>query len=97
MTNGSRKYLAGLRKYYQDEIETMIRQMKTEGGTLDDCLAELRLLAEFVHSQADTLKDGWPNLLQAASYEGSEQRPADTGDPSSSADAIDVPKVRKGN
>jgi hypothetical protein len=29
---------------YQQEIETMIRQMKIEGGTLDECVAELKLL-----------------------------------------------------
>ena len=47
----------------------MIRQIKIDGGELEDCVAELRLLAEFVRSQADSLKDRWPNLLQGTYYE----------------------------
>jgi hypothetical protein len=47
----------------------MIRLMKIDGGTLDDCIAELNLLADFVRSQADSLKDVWPTLLKDTYYE----------------------------
>jgi hypothetical protein len=46
----------------------MIRQMKIQGGTLDDCIAELKILANFVQSQADALTDAWPNLLKDTVY-----------------------------
>ena len=69
MSSEKRKVIAGHRKYHQEEIETMVRQMKIEGGTLEDCTAELRLLADFVHSQADGLRDAWPTLLQGTHYE----------------------------
>jgi hypothetical protein len=36
------------RVYYEEEIEGMIRQMKIEGGSLEDCTRELHLLANFV-------------------------------------------------
>jgi hypothetical protein len=52
-----------------EELETMVRQMKIEGGTLEDCIAELRLLADFVHSQADGLRDAWPTSLRGTYYE----------------------------
>ena len=64
MASESRRFVAGFRKYYEVEIETMIRQMKIQGGTLDDCIAELRILAGFVQSQADALTDAWPDLLK---------------------------------
>jgi hypothetical protein len=69
MANEKRAYVAGLRKFYEDEIEVMIRQMKIEGGTLDDCIAELNLLADFVRSQADGLRVVWPTLLKDTYYE----------------------------
>ena len=68
MASESRKFVSGFRKYYQEEIEAMIRLMKIEGGTLDDCIAELRILAEFVQSQADALTDAWPDLLKDTVY-----------------------------
>ena len=73
MAIGSRQYIAGLRKFHQEEIETIIRQMKIGGGTLDDCVDELNLLSEFVESQANTLKDRWPNLLQGTSHQSGGQ------------------------
>ena len=79
MASDSRKYIAGIRKYYQQEIETMIRQMKIEGGTLDECVAELKLLAEFIRSQADVLEDGWANLRHGTCYETLEQGEDETG------------------
>jgi len=79
MASDSRKYIAGIRKYYQQEIETMIRQMKIEGGTLDECMAELKLLAEFIRSQADVLEDGWANLRHGTCYETLEQGEGETG------------------
>jgi hypothetical protein len=69
MANEKREYVAGYRKYYEDEIEAMIRLMKIEGGSLDDCIAELNLLADFVRSQTDGLKDVWPTLLKDTYYE----------------------------
>jgi hypothetical protein len=50
MASEKRRYVSGLRKCYEDEIEGTIRQMKIEGGTVDDCIAELNLLAGFVRS-----------------------------------------------
>ena len=64
----SRKFVVGFRKYYEKEIEMMIRQMKIQGGTLDDCITELRILANFVRSQADALTDAWPDLLKDTVY-----------------------------
>jgi hypothetical protein len=69
MAGEKRPMIAGHRKYYEDEIEGMVRQMKIEGGTLDDCVAELHLVADFVRSQAQGLKDLWPNLLQDTYFE----------------------------
>ena len=68
MASESRILVSGFRKYYQEEIEAMIRMMKIEGGTLDDCIAELRILADFVRSQADSLTDAWPDLLKDTVY-----------------------------
>ena len=79
MASESRKYLVGLRKYYEEEIKTAIRQMKIEGGTLDDCIAELNILADFVHSQANELTDAWPDLLKDTCYERWEQRKRESG------------------
>lgn len=73
MVSETRQAVAGLREYYQGEIESMIRQMKIEGGTLDDCSAELDLLANFVRSKADDLKDAWPDLLKGTIHEIREQ------------------------
>jgi hypothetical protein len=74
MANEKRKSVVGLRKYYEGEIEAMIRQMKIEGGTLGDCMAEVNLLADFVRSQADGLKGTWPTLLKDTYYEEWEQK-----------------------
>ena len=52
----SRITIAPFRRYYEGEIEAMIRQMKVEGGTLEDCIAELNILANFVRSQAEGVK-----------------------------------------
>jgi hypothetical protein len=79
MASESRITVAGFRKYYQGEIETMIRQMKIEGGTLDDCIAELNILADFIHSQADALTDAWPTLLKDTACEQWEQRQNEAG------------------
>jgi hypothetical protein len=64
MASETRQAVSGIRKYYKAEIESMIRMMKIEGGTLDDCITELRLMADFVRSQADGLTDAWPELLR---------------------------------
>jgi hypothetical protein len=79
MASENRISVAGLRKYYQEEIETMIRLMKIEGGILEDCIAELNILADFVRSQADTLTDAWPNLLKDTYYDSWEQGQNETG------------------
>jgi hypothetical protein len=65
--------VAAHRIYYQEEIESMIRLMKIEGGSLDDCEAELRLLADFVRFQADNLRDAWRDLLKGTFHEIGEQ------------------------
>ncbi|MFZ0393058.1 MAG: hypothetical protein WCF17_15745 [Terracidiphilus sp.] len=64
MPSDNQKLIAGLRRHYGEEIESMIRQMKIDGGALEDCIAALRLLAEFVLSQADGLSYAWPSLLK---------------------------------
>jgi hypothetical protein len=78
MASESRRFVAGFRKYYEREIKTMIRQMKIEGGTLDDCIAELNILADFIHSQANGLTDAWPDLLKDTYYERWKQRRSET-------------------
>jgi hypothetical protein len=79
MSSENRNSIAGLRHYYQKELQPMIRQMKIEGGTLDDCITELSLLAEFVRSQADGLSDAWPSLLRGTGYESWEQSQNQSG------------------
>lgn len=79
MASESRNTAAALRKYFQEELESMIRQMKIEGGTLDDCIAELHILADFVRSQAATIKDAWPTLLKDTACEEWEQRQNESG------------------
>jgi hypothetical protein len=79
MTSESRIAVAAHRKYHQGELDTMIRQMKIEGGTVDDCIAELNILADFIHSQADALKDAWPTLLKDTACEQWERRQNETG------------------
>lgn len=68
MASETREAVAGLRKYYQEEVESMIRLMKIEGGTLDDCTAELQLLADFVRSHAEGLREAWPDLLRDSRF-----------------------------
>jgi hypothetical protein len=74
MASDKRRYVAGIRKYYEDEIDGAIRQMKIEGGTLDDCVDELNLLADFFRSKANGLKDEWPTLLMGTWYEEWKQK-----------------------
>jgi hypothetical protein len=45
----------------------MIRQMKIEGGTLEDCSRELHLLADFVRAQAAGC-GGMAESYQLATY-----------------------------
>lgn len=82
MASENRISVAGLRKYYGGEIEAMIRQIKIEGGTLNDCIAEVNLLADFVRSQANGLKDLWPTLLNDTRYEKWEQEQNEADVPS---------------
>ena len=72
--------IAGLRKYFEEEIEGMVRRMKVDGGVLDDCVAELHLLADFVRSQAVGLKDLWPTLMLDTYYEIWEREQNKTGE-----------------
>ncbi len=69
MANESRQGVAGLRKLCQEEIESMICLMKIEGGTLDDCAAELQLLADFVRSQAEGIREAWRDPLKGTIHE----------------------------
>lgn len=78
MSSENRMWVAAHRKYHQGELESMIRQMKIEGGTVEDCVAELNILADFVRSKADSLPDDWPNLLKDTYYERWEQRKNET-------------------
>jgi hypothetical protein len=68
MTMDSRQLTEAHRVYYEEEIEGMIRQMKIEGGTLEDCTRELHLLADFVRAEADGLAEAWPTLLDDTFY-----------------------------
>lgn len=65
--------VTAIRKFYEEEIESMIRQMKIEGGSLDECSRELRLLADFVRSKAEELQGQWPDLLKGTVYEMQQQ------------------------
>jgi hypothetical protein len=47
----------------------MIRQMKIEGGSLEDCTRELHLPADFVRAQAEGLGEAWPELLSDTYFE----------------------------
>ena len=90
---------AAFRQYYQDELESMIRQMKIEGGTLEDCIAELNILADFLHSQADGLTDAWPTLLKDTACEEWEQRQNEagiTGVPMGKSDVQSFKSIGKG-
>ena len=94
MASESRITVAAHRKYHQEEIETMIRQMKIDGGTLDDCIAELNILADFVRSQADALRDAWPDLLKDTYYEIWKQRKNETGTAGASIARASRPPLR---
>jgi hypothetical protein len=69
MTMNSSELTEAHRVYYEEEIEGMIRRMKIEGSTLEDCTRELHLLADFVRAQADGLREAWPELLHDTYYE----------------------------
>ncbi len=69
MTMDSRQLTEAHRVYYEEEIERMTCRMKIEGGTLEDCTRELRLLADFVRAQAEGLAAAWPELLSDTYYE----------------------------
>lgn len=99
MTSERRITVATIRKYYQEEIETAIRQMKIRGGTLDDCIAELNILADFIRSQADALTDAWPTLLKDTACEQWEQRQNEagiTGVPMGESDVQSFKSIEKG-
>ena len=69
MSMNSRDLTEAERVLYEEEIERMIRRMKIEGGTLEDCTRELHLLAESVRAQADGLAEAWATLLDDTYYE----------------------------
>jgi hypothetical protein len=69
MTMKSRELTEAERVLYEEEIERMIRRMKIEGGTLEDCTREIHLLADFVRAQANGLREAWPTLLDDTYYE----------------------------
>jgi hypothetical protein len=68
MASESRTNVSGLRKYYQEEIESMIRLMKIEGRTPEDSIADMSILADLVRSQADSFRDAWPELPKDTYY-----------------------------
>jgi len=63
MTSENRKYVAAQRRYHQEEIKTMIRQMKIEGGTLDLVSAKFSLSHAAISA---------PQLLDCEALFGSE-------------------------
>jgi hypothetical protein len=69
MTMDSGDLTEAERVYYEEEIEGMIRSMKIEGSTLEDCTRGLHLLADFVRAHADGLAEAWPTLLDDTYYE----------------------------
>jgi hypothetical protein len=58
----------------EQEIESVVRQLRIDGATLEDCEAELHLLADFVRAQADGLRAAWPELMKGTAWELKQQR-----------------------
>ena len=63
MSTENRNSASGLRVFYQDELDEGIRQMKLDGATLEDCVAELHILADWLHKQAEGLPAAWETLI----------------------------------
>ena|ERR1700694_4879819 len=72
MTIGTRR-AAGTRVYIEQEIESAVRQLRIDGATLEDCEAELHLLADFVRARADGLRVAWPELMRNTVWELHQQ------------------------
>ena len=66
MTIETRRTAAAMRSYMEKEIESVVRQMRIEGATLDDCEAELHLLAAFVRAQEPAARLSLTNGLPRA-------------------------------
>jgi hypothetical protein len=73
VTIETRRATAAMRSYMEKEIESSVRQMRIEGATLEDCEAELQLLADFVRGKADGLRAAWPELMKGTSWELNQQ------------------------
>ena len=68
MSAETRIYVAAHRPIYEEKIESWVRLMKIEGAQLEDLVAELNILADFVRAQADGLAEAWPTLLDDTIY-----------------------------
>jgi len=73
MSPQSTRRAAATRVYIEQEIESAVRQLKIDGVTLEDCEAELHLLADFVRAQADGLRAAWPELMKGTVSELNQQ------------------------
>lgn len=69
MSQDSQNAVSAIRRYYQADIDAMVRLMKTEGGSLKGCVAELRALAGYVSAKADGLQNTWASTLPDAGGE----------------------------
>jgi hypothetical protein len=70
----TRRIASAVRIYMERAIEEAVRLMKYEGATLEDCEAELRVLADFVRVQVVGLRAARQELLEA---DDSADRPCD--------------------
>src|ERR1035437_6594178 len=64
----TRRIASAVRIYMERAVEEAVGQMKYDGATLEDCEAELQVLADFVRVQVDGLRAAWPELLEADDY-----------------------------
>jgi hypothetical protein len=64
MAMDTRQAAAAVRIFLQQGIDEGIMQMRLDGGMLEDCEAELHLLADFVRAQAHGLRATWPDMMR---------------------------------
>jgi hypothetical protein len=68
MSTETRRTARAVRRYTEGEIKTLVRQMKIDGALLEDCEAELHILADFVRGIAEELRSAWPVLLEEGGF-----------------------------
>jgi hypothetical protein len=64
MAMDTRQSAKAVRIFLQQGIDEGIMQMRLDGGTLEDCEAELHLLADSVRAQANSLRATWPDMMR---------------------------------